>query len=156
MLKCVKIGLAWTLPLLSVALRAALVMYSHGVGLSMAASATGSLVECHKRFGGVPRPSWWHSTIFLPLCRLCHTLCPLRCLGAHEKRTKFFLHSARLFVTLASPKFLPLKCARKKNFVFLFALSSLIRNFGFAEVTLARACKNEKLGFSFCTLLAYS
>jgi len=48
MLKYVKISLTWTLPLLSVAMRAALVMYSHGVGVSMAASATGSLVECHK------------------------------------------------------------------------------------------------------------
>ena len=41
----------------------------------------------------------------------------------------FILHSAHLFITLASPMLLSLESAKAKNFVFPFALCSLIHNF---------------------------
>ena len=58
--------------------------------------------------------------------------CGLSCLRHYfctHADNHFFLYSARLFVTLASPSLLPLESTKLKNFVFLFVLSSLIRNF---------------------------
>ena len=83
MLNYVKIGLAWTLPLLSVAMRAALVMYSHGVGVSMAASATGSLVECHGPLGGTP-------PFFCPCAAFVTPCVPFVALGRMKKEPNSF------------------------------------------------------------------
>ena len=147
MLKNVKSGLARVLPLLAASMKTALVMYSHGVGTPMATSATSRLVECHKRFGGVPRPSWWHSTIFGgPLCRLSSypSSCPVSPFVASSGMKK----ELNSLCTLLAYSSTPLRGRSVPK--------GRARNSGFAEVTCARAYKKEKLRLSLCTLLAYS
>jgi hypothetical protein len=60
-----------------------------------------------------------------------------------------------LSVTLASPKLLSFDKAKCKKVFFHFALCSLIRNVGFAQVTLVRQSKMQKSVFSFCFVLTY-
>ena len=79
--------------------------------------------------GNLSKKNYCPMLFFVVLCCLIHQT-------ISEMKMKTFvsiLHFARLFVTLASPKLLPLGNAQIN-----LAFPSLIRNFGCAEITFAR------------------